>query len=110
MAGYQHLSKYIRDRVMGRHEVGSVRYDSRADGDWTDRAELSRQLADMKRSLQDAHAVLAMLLVLTRRRATTGELNELVLACQGAHGPTDVLETMLPELAKALTRFGRDSV
>ncbi|MGD6595713.1 conjugal transfer protein TraA, partial [Xanthomonas citri pv. citri] len=39
----------------------------------------------------------------------TGELNELVLACETVGVPADVLAVSLPELAALLTRFTEDS-
>ncbi|ATS24158.1 conjugal transfer protein TraA (plasmid) [Xanthomonas phaseoli pv. phaseoli] len=76
---------------------------------WADRQELVGRLAEIERSQKGAHALLAMLLFLVRKKATTGEVNELVLACEKSGVPADVLAASLPELAALLTRFTEDS-
>ncbi|MGY2492759.1 conjugal transfer protein TraA [Cupriavidus sp. CP313] len=107
LAGYKHLSKYIRDRSLGRGGYLEAGRDSTQT--WADRQELVGRLAEIERSHKASHALLAMLLFLARKKATTGEFNELVLACESAGVPADVLATTLPELAALLTRFTEDS-
>ncbi|MDH4910107.1 conjugal transfer protein TraA (plasmid) [Xanthomonas axonopodis pv. ricini] len=107
LAGYKHLSKYIRDKSLDR---GSHRESGRDSMEaWADRQELVGRLAEIERSQKGAHALLAMLLFLVRKKATTGEFNELVLACENVGVPADVLAVSLPELAALLTRFTEDS-
>lgn len=107
LAGYKHLSKYIRDKSLDR---GSHRESSRDSMEaWADRQELAGRLTEIERSQKGAYALLAMLLFLVRKKATTGELNELVLACEKVGVPADVLAASLPELAALLTRFTEDS-
>ncbi|WAW91401.1 conjugal transfer protein TraA [Xanthomonas citri pv. malvacearum] len=107
LAGYKHLSKYIRDKSLDR---GSHRESGRDSMEaWADRQELVYRLAEIERSQKGAHALLAMLLFLVRKKATTGEFNELVLACENVGVPTDVLAVSLPELAALVTRFTEDS-
>ncbi len=108
LAGYKHLSKYIRDKTLDRGSHRELGRDSMEA--WADRQELASRLAEMERSQKSAHALLAMLLFLARKKATTGEVNELVLACEKAGVPADVLSDSLPELAVLLTRFTGDLI
>lgn len=103
LAGYKHLSKYIRDKSLDR---GSHRESGHGSMQaWADRQELIGRLAEIERSQKTAHALLAMLLFLMRKKATTGEFNALVLACQNAGVPADVLAVSMPELAALLIRL-----
>ena len=107
LGGYKHLSKYIRDRPLGGSSHRETGRDSMQT--WADRQELVGHLAEIERSQKASHALLAMLLFLARKKATTGEFNELVFACENAGVPANVLATTLPELAALLTRFAEDS-
>jgi hypothetical protein len=107
LAGYKHLSKYIRDKSLGR---GGYRESSRDSMEaWADQQELIGRLAEIERSQKGSHALLAMLLFLVRKTATTGDVNALMLACENAGVPADILAVCLPELAALLTRFTGDS-
>ena len=103
LAGYKHLSKYIRDRAMGRDSQREAARDSMEV--WAERQELSGRLAEIERGQRAAHALLAMLLFLVRKKATTGEFNELVVACEHAGVPADFLTALAPELASLVGRF-----
>ena len=107
LAGYRHLSKYIRDKSLSRRDPGELGRDS-LDA-WAEREELAGRLADIERSQRSASALLAMLLFLVRNRATAGEMHQLFLACEKSTEPGDVLAAALPELAPLLGRFLQDS-
>lgn len=102
LAGYKHLSKYIRDKSLDRGDHRETHCDSIEE--WADRQELVGRLAEIEHSQKSSQALLAMLLFLARKRATTGEYNELVLACENAGVPGDMLATTLPELDSLLAR------
>ncbi|WP_250469948.1 MULTISPECIES: hypothetical protein [unclassified Caballeronia] len=107
LAGYKHLSKYIRDKAMSR--------DSQRDSmeTWAERQELNGRLAEIERTQKSAHTLLAALLFLMRKKATSGDFNDLVLACEnavsGAGMPTELLAASSPEFASLVTRFAEDS-
>lgn len=107
LAGYQHLSKYIRDKSLNRRDPGELGRDS-LDA-WAEHQELAGHLADIERSQRTTSALLAMLLFLVRKKATAGEMHQLFLACEKSTEPGDVLAAALPELATLLTRFLPDS-
>jgi|GEM_PF-1587964 len=107
LAGYKHLSKYIRDKALDRGGQREATRDSMEA--WAERQELIGRLAEIERSQKTAHALLAMLLFLARKKATTGEFNELVLACEKAGVPAELLAASFPELASLIVRFTEDS-
>ena len=107
LAGYKHLSKYIRDKALDRGGQREATRDSMEA--WAERQELIGRLAEIERSQKSAHALLAMLLFLMRKKATTGEFNELVLACEKAGVPAELLAASFPELASLIARFTEDS-
>jgi hypothetical protein len=107
LAGYRHLSKYIRDQSLngGRHRTTA----DDSVGVWAEQQELDGRLAEIERDQKAAHALLAMMLFLVRKKATTGDINELVLACEKASAPDEVLAGSLPELTALLDRFTDNS-
>ncbi|WP_197343434.1 conjugal transfer protein TraA [Ralstonia pseudosolanacearum] len=107
LAGYKHLSKYIRDKALDRGGQREATRDSMEA--WAERQELIGRLAEIERSQKTAHAFLAMVLFLVRKKATTGEFNELVLACEKAGVPAELLAALFPELASLIARFTEDS-
>lgn len=107
LAGYKHLSKYIRDKSLNRRDPSELGRDS-LDA-WAERQELAGRLADIERSHRSASALLAMLLFLVRKKATSAEMHQLFLACEKSTEPGEVLAAALPELSTLLTRFLQDS-
>lgn len=63
------------------------------------------RLAEIEQNQKAAHVLLSMLLALVRNKATAGEINALVLACENSNIPTDMLDAMSPDLAALLRRF-----
>jgi hypothetical protein len=106
LAGYRHLSKYIRDKSLDSSGHRKAARDSVEV--WAERQELGGRLAEIERDQKAVLALLAMLLFFVRKKATTGEVNELVLACETASAPAEVLAGVLPELAALLERFTED--
>jgi hypothetical protein len=106
LAGYKHLSKYIRDKALGRD--GQREADRHSMEAWAERQELIGRLAEIERGQQTAHALLAMLIFLMRKKATTGEINDLILACEKAGMPAELLAASSPELASLIARFAKD--
>ncbi len=109
LAGYRHVSTYIRDRVMGRISTHSSAGPGGAHGAslaWPgEAAGVREQLAELERRQRSMHAICAMLLFLVRARSTTGEVSELLAACHGAEGIEALLADAFPQLALALQRL-----
>lgn len=103
LAGYRHLSKYIRDRALGRHgESASTRSGLKAQAD---QQQLGEHLAAIEQSQATTQAMLAMVLGLVHKRATTGEVSALLEACEYADGASDLLARLTPDFATVLSRL-----
>lgn len=107
LAGYRHLSKFIRDRSLGRDGREEAHRDRIQT--WADHQELVQRLAEVEHDQRQAQALLAMLLFLLQKRATAAETHELQLACESARTQADLLAAAAPELARLVTRFNQDS-
>jgi hypothetical protein len=106
LAGYQHLSKYIRDKALGRADFLPTADDSvRA---WAEQQELADQLSKLQAGQAQSLALLSMLLFLVRKKATTGDLSELVAAATRAMAATDMLAAPKPDLAALSAQFIED--
>lgn len=105
LAGYRHLSKYIRDRTLGRGE--GVRDPVQV---WAEREDLVGRLSAIHQGNHAAtHALLTALLVLVAGKATARERNELLAACQAAATPNEIMTATLPDLAGQLIRFAGEA-
>ncbi|EHP44185.1 hypothetical protein OR16_04387 [Cupriavidus basilensis OR16] len=93
LAGYKHLSKYIRDKVLGRREANET-LDAQAE-----REALGHRLADIEHAQRTSEVLLAMLTALVARKATTGEINDLRVAASAAVDANGLLANAAPELA-----------
>lgn len=105
LAGYRHLSRYIRDRTLGRQgDAGRDPVQA-----WAEREDLVDRLAAIHQTGQASTlALLAALLVLVAGKATTRERSELAASCQAAASPAEVITATFPELAAQLLRFSED--
>ncbi|MEW4339620.1 hypothetical protein [Chromobacterium vaccinii] len=100
LAGYKHLSTYIRDQSLqrgpGRAGAG------RSLETWADLQELNGRLADIERGQRSIGAQLAVVLFLITRKASAIEMQE-VRSALAAHGlPEALILELLPELAPGL--------
>lgn len=103
IAGYQHLSRYVREKALGK--AGDAQRH-RSD-EWQHRREVDQRLTELERMQAKGNAMLAALLALARRRATTGELNELVAVTYRSESPASVLSSLAPELADVVARLSK---
>ena len=107
LAGYRHLSKYIRDRTLG---YDSQRASARDSVDaWADRQEMVGRLTEIESMQSRAQALLAMLVFLLRGKATNTETEALIRACENARTSADLLAASSPQLAALIRRFGQDA-
>lgn len=103
LAGYSHLSTYIRDRSLGRDGREQAHCDRLQM--WADHQELVQSLADVENAQRQAQTLLAMLLFLVQKRATAAEIRELLHVCESARTHTDLLSASAPEFVRLLGRF-----
>ncbi|WP_429498492.1 hypothetical protein ACQUFY_03290 [Robbsia andropogonis] len=106
LGGYKHLSKYLRDKALGRSCHSETCRDSMEA--WAERQELIGRLAEIERKQKATHTLLATLLLLVHNKATIGKANKLVLACENSRMPMDVLDATSPDLAASLRRLTTD--
>jgi hypothetical protein len=107
LAGYRKLSTYIRDRSLGRvrHDAGEAFQVDR----WSDQQAAQVRLGEVEAAVKDVQALLAMQLSLLGKKASLGEIRDLLVACKGADNPSDVLRVMAPELASAVAHLQGDA-
>lgn len=98
LTGYRQVSKYIRDRSLGRDTAGANLQLQ------LDRQRLQDQLETLARQQKTTEALLAMVLYLVRKKATSGDLSELLAQMTLFPNVEDVVKAASPELATLLER------
>lgn len=99
LTGYRQVSKYIRDRSLGRDTAGANLQLQ------LDRQRLQDQLETLARQQKTTEALLAMVLYLVRKKATAGDLSELLAQMTLFPNVQDVVEAASPELAGLLDKL-----
>jgi len=103
LAGYRHVSKYIRDKSLDR---GHGRQGGQGGvEEWVERQEIAERLEELERGLQSVQTMVAMVLALARQRSTTGQANELAAVMAGSRSARDVIASVAPGLAAELERM-----
>lgn len=100
LARYKHLTTWVRDKSLDRLP------GMRSGGSWSDPEDMIGRLRVIERTQDGTQALLALLIYLVRKRATAGEVAELIAACERS-GDTDALvRGALPEFVPLLDRLG----
>ena len=99
LTGYRQVSKYIRDRSLGRDTAGANLQLQ------LDRQRLQDQLETLARQQKTTEALLAMVLYLVRKKATSGDLSELLAQVTLFPNVEDVVKVASPELAGLLDKL-----
>ena len=99
LTGYRQVSKYIRDRSLGRDTAGANLQLQ------LDRQRLQDQLETLARQQKTTEALLAMVLYLVRKKATSGDLSELLAQVTLFPNVEDVVNVASPELAGLLDKL-----
>ncbi|UUW74400.1 hypothetical protein [Pseudomonas oryzihabitans] len=101
LAGYKHLSAYIRDRVLamdkGAHRPGVE--------DWAEQQRMIGLLESIAQEQTRNRAILTVAIYLIRQNVTQGKVNELRAQLQHLDGAEDALAVLLPELANDIERL-----
>lgn len=102
MAGYKHLSTYMRDRLLEPSKV-----DSHQGGidQWADQQRIMSLLESIEREQVTSRTILTLAVYLLRQNSTQGKLNELRAALSALGSSEDALVALLPELAKDIERL-----
>lgn len=108
LAGYKHLSRYIRDKSLDR--LGSRGDSAESVEVWSARQALCHDVAELVQGQQTTQVLLTIVLGLLRRKSTAGDLNELRAALVGGLQPQTLLSALVPELAEDLQKYSGQEV
>lgn len=102
LAGYKHLSTYMRDRLLEPSKV-----DSHQGGidQWADQQRIMSLLESLDREQATNRTILAIVVYLLRQNSTQGKLNELRAELSALGSNEEALAALLPELAKDIERL-----
>ncbi len=105
LSGYRHLSKYIRDRAMGRGDHRDTFHagNSMQSAAW--QHEVDGRLADIERNQQASITMQTALLSMMCSRTTTGDVNELRASLATGNSTEEILSRLMPELADIISRI-----
>lgn len=96
IAGYKHISKYIRDKSLSKE----------TERDNAERQEMIAKVSEMERTLKLNNAMMAILIGLLKRRASNGEISDLrAEMIHKAVSPEDMMAEFLPEFAEILSQL-----
>ena len=102
LAGYKHLSTYVRDRALATDKSGGRQTDL---DNWADQQRILSLLESLDREQGTNRTILAIAVYLLRQNSTQGKLNELRAELSALVSNEDALATLLPELAKDIERL-----
>jgi hypothetical protein len=96
IAGYKHISKYIRDKSLNRE----------SERDNIERQEMLGTIFEMERTLKSTNAILAIMVGLLKRRASSGEITDLrAELIHKSVSPEDMVTELLPEFSKIISQL-----
>lgn len=105
LAGYKHLSTYIRDRLFSEEKADR---NQEAIDPWVDLERISFQLERIERNQKTQQTTLAIAVYLLRKAQTAGTLNSLRAELANLGATDDVVNALLPELANDIERITGD--
>jgi hypothetical protein len=105
LAGYKHLSTYIRDRLFSEEKADR---NQEAIDPWVDLERISFQLERIERNQKTQQTTLAIAVYLLRKAQTAGTLNGLRAELANLGATDDVVNALLPELANDIERITGD--
>lgn len=102
LAGYKHLSTYMRDRLLEPSKV-----DSHQGGidQWADQQRIMSLLESLDQAQATNRTILAIAVYLLRQNSTQGKLSELRAELSALGSNEEALAALLPELAKDIERL-----
>lgn len=101
LAGYKHLSSYIRDRVLAPDKGGrQVDMDS-----WAEQQRLLGLLENITQEQARSRTIQAITVYLLQQGTTKGTINKLRADLQQLISSEDALATLLPDLAEDIERL-----
>ena len=105
LAGYKHLSTYMRDRLLEPSKV-----DSHQGGidQWADQQRIMSLLESLDQAQATNRTILAIVVYLLRQNSTQGKLSELRAELSALGSNEEALAALLPELAKDIERLSAE--
>ena len=102
LAGYKHLSTYMRDRLLEPSKV-----DSHQGGidQWADQQRILSLLESLDQAQATNLTILAIVVYLLRQNSTQGRLSERRAELSALGSNEEALAALLPELAKDIERL-----
>jgi hypothetical protein len=104
IAGYSHLSRYVRERALDRIDASRSLRSGQGFDEWQHAQPGNTGLTELAQSQKSIELMLAMLLGLARRKTTTVEFDE-VMAAAASRAGNDVLSAVAPELVGLLRKL-----
>ncbi|EMT5600101.1 hypothetical protein ACF8LF_00130 [Pseudomonas putida] len=101
LAGYKHLSSYIRDRVLATDKGGrQVDMDS-----WAEQQQILGLLETITQEQARSRTIQAIVVYLLRQGTAQGKVNELRAHLKHLVSSEDALAALLPDLAEDIERL-----
>lgn len=101
LAGYKHLSSYIRDRVLAP-DKGSRQVDMDS---WAEQQRLLGLLENITQEQARSRTIQTITVYLLQQGTTKGTINKLRAELQQLISSEDALATLLPDLAEDIERL-----
>jgi hypothetical protein len=102
LAGYKHLSTYMRDRLLEPSKV-----DSHQGGidQWADQQRIMSLLESLDQAQATNRTILAIVVYLLRQNSTQGKLSELRAELSALGSNEEALAALLPEWLRTLNVY-----
>lgn len=107
LAGYKHLSTYVRDRALANEKSGGRQTDLDS---WADQQRMLGLLENVSQAQAQNRTLLTIAVFLLRQGLQQGKVNELRAELSHMADADQLISTLLPELASDIERLsGEDN-
>lgn len=107
LAGYKHLSTYVRDRALASEKSGARQTDLDS---WADQQRMLGLLENVSQAKAENRALLTIAVYLLRQGLQQGKVNQLRAELSHLADADQLISTLLPELASDIERLsGEDN-
>ncbi|NMX42156.1 hypothetical protein HBO34_30335 [Pseudomonas veronii] len=107
LAGYKHLSTYVRDRALASEKSGGRQTDLDS---WADQQRVLGLLENVSQAQAQNRTLLTIAVHLLRQGLQQGKVNELRAELSHLADTDQLIRTLLPELASDIERLsGEDN-
>nr|WP_238841822.1 MULTISPECIES: hypothetical protein [Pseudomonas] len=107
LAGYKHLSTYVRDRALSNEKSGGRQTDLDS---WADQQRMLGLLENVSQAQAENRTLLTIAVYLLRQGLQQGKVNELRAELSHLADADQLINTLLPELVSDIERLsGEDN-